>query len=346
MNTGATTPRVFYDEDVDPATLTSETIAVIGYGIQGRAQALNLRDAGARVVVGNRRDRYREQAERDGFVVLDIPEAIERGTIVLFLLPDEVQPQVFRSDIRPRLVPGHALMFAHGFAIRYGLVDPPVGVDVMLLAPRLPGQYVRGRFVDGWGVPAFVAVERDATGRAWRRLLAVARGIGATRAAAIESSFAEETELDHFSEHFLYPLVFAAVETAFEALVEAGYAREVALMELYGSGELGQVLLAAADQGLYQMIRSHASPACQAGIAHHWDSALGDRNAVRRRIADVIGAIRDGSFARHLIEEQQRDYPELHTWRHQRSTSLEAAERSLRRIVRRPRTDPLRVDVP
>ena len=330
--------RVFYDEDVDSNALRDETIAVVGYGIQGRAQALNLRDSGARVVVGNRQDAYREQAEADGFDVSTIPEAVERGTIVLLLLPDEVQPQVFTADIRSRLVAGHALILAHGFSVRYGLVSPPDDVDLMMLAPRLPGQYVRGRFVDGWGVPAFVAVERDASGRAWARLLGVARGIGATRAAAIESSFAEETELDHFSEHFLYPLVFAALETAFESLVDAGYAPEVALMELHGSGELGQVLLAAAEEGLYDMIRSHASPACQVGIAHHWDIALGERNAVRRRIRDVIDAIRNGTFAQHLLAEQRHQYPELTSWQRKRPASLVAAERSLRRVLR-PRRD-------
>jgi len=329
-------PRVFYDEDVPSSALDDETIAVIGYGIQGRAQALNLRDSGARVIVGNRRDAYREQAEADAFDVVSIPDAVERGTIVLFLLPDEVQPQVFNVEMRPRLAPGHALILAHGFSVRYGLLTPPEGVDLMLLAPRLPGQYVRGRFVAGWGVPAFVAVERDATRRAWRRLLGVAGGIGATRAAAIESSFAEETELDHFSEHFLYPLVFAALETAFESLVDAGYAPEVALMELHGSGELGQVLVAAAHEGLYDMLRSHASPACQVGIAHHWDSALVDRSAVRGRIRDVLAAIRDGSFARHLMDQQRREYPELTAWQQQRPRSLIAAERSLRRVLRRP----------
>jgi ketol-acid reductoisomerase len=329
-------PRVFHDEDVDPAALSGETIAVIGYGIQGRAQALNLRDSGVPVVVGNRQDQYRTRAEADGFDVVAIPEAIERGSTILFLLPDEVQPQVFRNEMRERLRPGHALVFAHGFAIRYRLIEPPDTIDLMLLAPRLPGQYVRARFGTGWGVPAFVAVERDATGRAWSRLLGVARAIGVTRTAAIESSFAEETELDHFSEHFLYPLVFAALETAFESLVDAGYAPEVALMELHGSGELGQVLLAAGQEGLYEMIRSHASPACQVGIAHHWQGALGDRTAVRDRIATVIRAIRDGSFARHLVDEQRSEYSELRSWQQGRSASLVAAEQSLRRMLRKP----------
>jgi ketol-acid reductoisomerase len=327
-------PRVFHDEDVDPAALAGETIGVIGYGIQGRAQALNLRDSGACVIVGNRRDQYRDQAERDGFEVLTIADAVERSTMLLFLVPDEVQSHVFRADMQERLTRGQALVLAHGFVVRYALLDIPDDVDLMLLAPRLPGQFVRAEFVDGWGVPAFVAVQHDATGRAWPRVLGAARAIGATRPGAIESSIAEETELDHFSEHFLYPLVFAVLETAHDALVEAGYAPEVALMELYGSGELGGVLTAAAREGLYEMIRSHASPACQVGIAHHWQRAPGDRAGVRRRILDALDAIRDGSFARHLLDQQQRGYPELESWRQQRSPSLVAAEHSLRRLLR------------
>jgi ketol-acid reductoisomerase len=260
--------------------------------------------------------------------------------MLLLLVPDEVQSQVFRADIRERLTGGHAIVLAHGFVVRYGLLDVPDDVDLMLLAPRLPGQFVRAEFVDGWGVPAFVAVEQDRTGRAWHRVLGVARGIGATRPGAIESSVVEETELDHFSEHFLYPLVFAVLETAHDALVEAGYAPEVALMELYGSGELGGVLTAAAHEGLYEMIRNHASPACQVGIAHHWHRAPVDRDGVRRRILDTLGAIRDGSFARHLMEQQQRGYPELAAWRQQRSPSLVAAEDSLRRLLRQRPANP------
>jgi ketol-acid reductoisomerase len=326
---------VFHDEDVDPLSLEGERIAVLGYGIQGRAQALNLRDAGVPVVVGNRADRYRDQAVADGFDPVDIAEAAARATLVLVLLPDEAQPAIYRDSIRPRLNAGDGLVFAHGFAIRYALIEPPEGVDVMLLAPRMPGRYVRDRYVEGWGVPAFVGVERDATGRAWPRLLGLARAIGATRAGAIRVSFAEETELDHFSEHFVYPLVFRALELAFEALVDAGYPPEAALMELHGSGELGEVLGAAGRDGLYEMIQTHASPACQVGMARHWDTAIGAEADVRARIADVLAAIRSGAFARALVEEQAAGYPELRRWRRDRPARLEAAERSLQRMLRR-----------
>jgi len=335
--------RVFHDEDADPAALDTETVAVLGYGIQGRAQALTLRDSGVKVVVGNREDAYGEAAERDGFAVVPIAEAVGRSTIALLLLPDEVQPEVFERDIRPGLSAGSAIVFAHGFALRYRLIVPPPEVDCLLLAPRLPGQYLRSRFLEGWGIPAFVSVEHDATGRAWRRLLGLASAMGITRCGALEVSAAEETELDHFSEHFTYPLVFHALEIAFETLVGAGYAPEAALMELHGSGELGQVLSAASREGLYGMIASHASPACQVGISHHWNESVGSPDAMRQRAEAVVDAIRGGRFARHLLDQQSQGYPELNEWRAKRPASLDEAERRLRARLRGPVAAPARV---
>ena len=189
--------------------------------------------------------------------------AARRGDTVVLLVPDEAQPRLYREQIAPHLSAGKALVFAHGFAIRYGLIEPPPGVDCLLVAPRMPGGYVRDLHLRGSGVPAFVLdVHTDATGRAWQRTLALAKAIGATRAGAMAISFAEETELDHFSEHFVYPLVIGALELSFEILVEHGYTPEAAVMELYGSRELGEVLIEAARIGLYPMVEKHASPAC------------------------------------------------------------------------------------
>jgi len=328
--------KVYYDRDADPTVLAGETVAVIGYGIQGRPQALTLRDSGVNVIVGNRADEYRDRAGRDGFTAVAIDEAVRRATIVLFLLPDEVQPAVFEAEVRGGLTDGKAIVFAHGLAIRYRLIVPPRGVDVLLLAPRMPGRYLRERYLAGWGIPAFVAVEQDATGSAWTRLLALSHALGITRCGAIEVSFADETELDHFSEHFTYPLIFRALEVAFEVLVEAGYPPEAALMELHGSGELGEVLGAAAREGLYQMIASHASPACQVGIARHWESALGSDAEIRQRAHAVLEAIRDGRFVEHLRIEQSRGYADLRSWRAGRSSRLEEAERQLHAKLQGP----------
>ena len=188
--------KVFYDADADLDTLAGQTVAVLGYGIQGRAQAQNLRDSGIGVIVGNQADACREQAVQEGFATYDIADASERGDILLLLIPDEVQADVYRRDLLPHLREGKALVFAHGFAIRYGLIDPPAGIDVLLVSPRMPGSYVRERFVAGSGVPAFVDVHVDASGRAWRRALALARAAGFTRPGVLHISFAEETELD------------------------------------------------------------------------------------------------------------------------------------------------------
>lgn len=328
--------RVFYEEDVPVGALQGEKVAVLGYGIQGRAQGLTLRDSGVDVLVGNQDDDYRGKAVEDGFEAVDVAEAVERSTISILLLPDEVQPELFPHQIKPGLTAGDGLVFAHGFALRYGLVEPPPEADVLLLAPRMPGQYLRQRYLDGWGVPAFVSVEQDASGRAQTRLLGLAQALGITRCAAIEVSAAMETELDHFSEHFTYPVIFRTLEVAFEALTAAGYPPEAALMELHGSGEIGQVLLSAAQEGLFEMLDSHASPACRAGIAHHWEESPASEPVLRRRIGQVLEQIQNGSFARHLMGQQSQGYPERKKWRRSRSAALARAEKRLQTVLQGP----------
>ena len=330
--------RIFYDDDADLGELTDETVGVLGYGIQGRAQALNLRDSGVNVVVGNREDSYRRQAIEDGFEVLDLAQAAQRSSLILFLLPDEIQPAVYAQLLAPNLNPGDGLVLAHGFSYHYGLIDPAPEIDILLLAPRMPGQYVRERYLEGWGVPAFVSVERNPSGRGWVRLLALARGLGATRCGAFEVDAAQETQLDHFSEHFTYPLIFRALELAFEELVQAGFPPEIALMELHGSEELGAVLGAAAQVGLYRMIESHASPACQVGMAHHWEQAAGTTEALRERIRVVLEQIRNGRFARHLMKQASKGYPELAQWKNRHSRQLIQAEQNLQQWLKRPHT--------
>jgi ketol-acid reductoisomerase len=330
--------RVYRDDEGDLEKIANERIAVIGYGIQGRAQALNLRDSGLTVCVGNRADDYADRARQDGFEVLDIAEATSRATIVLLLVPDEAQPDIFAEQVRSRLAPGCALVVAHGFSLRYQLIEAPEDSDVMLLAPRLPGRYVRDRFVAGSGVPAYVDVAQDATGRAWPRLLALAKGIGATRAGAIAVSIREETELDLFSEQFTLPLIFRALEIAFEELVGAGYPPEAAVMDLHGSGELGQVLLRAAEVGLYTMLQTDGSPACRYGVLTHREAVL-DEPRMRRDAQRTIAGVRDGSFARELVEDQRAGHPTLSNLTDaSHALPMGTAERRLRALLgSRPR---------
>jgi ketol-acid reductoisomerase len=322
--------RVYRDDDADLTVIQPERIAVIGYGIQGRAQALNLRDSGLSVSIGNRDDGYAAQARQDGFDVLDIGSACAHAAIVLLLIPDEAQPDVFAGEIRGQLSHGSALAVAHGFSLRYDLIDVPDGVDVLLLAPRLPGRYVRDRFVAGAGVPAYVDVAHDATGRAWPRLLALAKGIGATRAGAIALSVAEETELDLFSEQFTFPLIFRALEIAFEELVAAGYPPEAVIMDLHGSGELGQILERAADVGLYTMLQTDGSPACRYGVLAHRESVLHESH-LRQEARRTLMRIRDGAFAAELMADQRVGHPRLTALADRsRALPLGVAERRLR----------------
>ena len=325
--------RVYYDKDADIDDLAGDTIVVLGYGIQGRAQALNLRDSGLPVIVGNREDTYREQARADGFEVRSLAEAARVGDVILVLVPDEAQGGVYEETIRPGLAPGNALVFAHGFSIRYGIIQPPESIDLLLLAPRLPGKYLRERYLEGSGVPVYVDVGRDATGRGKRRVLALAKGLGATRVGAMEVSFSQETELDHFSEHFVYPLIVSAIQMAYDVLVEEGYEPEAALMELHGSGELGEVLLEASKIGLHKMIETLASPACQFGIYSYAPRLFPDE--MRRALKDVIREIKDGSFARQLLTEQQQGYPRLRTLKDTaRGHALAATETRLKQLIR------------
>ena len=325
--------RVYYDQDADINDLAGDTIAVLGYGIQGRAQALNLRESGLAVIVGNREDTYREQARADGFEVLSLTEAARVGDVILVLVPDEAQGRVYEETIQPGLAPGNALVFAHGFSIRYRIIQPPESVDLLLLAPRLPGKYLRERYLEGSGVPVYIDVGHDATGRARRRVLALAKGLGATRVGAMEVSFSQETELDHFSQHFVYPLIVSAIQVAYEVLVEEGYEPEAALMELHGSGELGEVLLEASKIGLHKMIETLASPACQFGIYSYAPRLFPDE--MRRALKDVIREIKDGSFAVQLLAEQQQGYPRLRTLKDAaRGHALAATEMRLRQLIR------------
>ncbi len=324
--------KVYYEDDADLSHISGETVSVIGYGIQGRAQALNMRDSGLSVIVGNRDDDYRKRARSEGFDVYDIHAAAEQGDLVVILIPDEIQAEVYREQIEPNLKDGNAIVFAHGFAVRYGLIWPPHAVDCLLVAPRMPGGYVRDFFLRNDGVPAFVDVKQDATGKAWQRTLALAKAIGATRAGAMAISFAEETELDHFSEHFVYPLVIGALALAYEVLVENGYTPEAAVMELYGSRELGEVLIEAAKIGLYQMVEKHASPACQYGI-HAYARKLFSQNT-QQQIQTIIDEIKDGSFAAELLDEQRTGYQKLERMMvESRNSPMASTEARLQEII-------------
>ena len=298
--------RVLRDEDADLAPLLDKTVAVVGYGNQGRAQALNLRDSGVEVIVGSIRDEGAERAEADGFRVTPIGEACDDADAIALLVPDEVQRTVYEADVAPWLRKGKVLDFAHGYNIHFGLIRPPDFVDVILVAPRMIGVNVRRSFEGGAGVPAYVAVAQDASGRARDVALAWAKGIGATRAGVLETTFAAETELDLFAEQGVWPIIVRDLMLSFEVLVEAGFPPEMVALELYGSGEAAEIFRQMAEVGVVKQMRLH-SQTSQYGTLSRGAAMLPDE--ARQRLRAALDGIRSGRFAREWSEEQARGYP-------------------------------------
>ncbi len=300
--------RFFAAGDADPAVLSGKTVAVIGYGNQGRAQAINLRRAGHQVIVGNQEDDSWRQALGDGFKPLAMDAAVARAEIVLLLLPDEIAPDIYRRMIEPHLGRGKTLVFASGYNITYKFIVPPREVDVILVAPRMIGQGVLDLTARGEGFPVLAAVKQDASGRALATTLAIAHGIGAfmPHGAVVESSFEEETLVDLFSEHTWAGAMLFLLERAFKLLVETGVSPEVALLELYASGELAEIGRAMASLGMWNQLKLH-SHTSQFGQLTHGTQFIGaDAEALMRK---AIAEIRDGTFARRWAAEQAAGSP-------------------------------------
>ncbi|MEH6989841.1 ketol-acid reductoisomerase [Cytobacillus firmus] len=293
--------RVYYNEDVNEEVLKGKTVAVLGYGSQGHAHALNLLYSGHKVVVGLRSGKSWVKAEEDGFLVLPIKEACEAADVIMVLLPDEVQPAVYEKDIKPSLSAGKALGFAHGFNIHFHQVVPPENVDVFLVAPKGPGHLVRRTYKEGAGVPALIGVHQDVTGLAKELAFAYAKGIGSARAGVLETNFQEETETDLFGEQaVLCGGLTSLVKAGFETLVEAGYQKEVAYFECMH--ELKLIVDLMYEQGLEGM-RYSISDTAQWG-----DFVSGPRviNAeTKTRMKEVLEDIRTGKFSKGWILENQ-----------------------------------------
>lgn len=324
--------KVYYDEDADPEVLAGQTVAVIGYGNQGRAQALNMRDSGVRVVVGGVADDTLARAESEGFETMTPAEAAEVGDVICLLIPDEVQQGVYREQILPHLGPGKALDFAHGYNVHYGFIAPPAQTDVMMVAPRMIGVGVRDAYAAGRGVPAFVAVHQDGSGRAWPKALALARALGCTRAGAIETTFREETELDHFSEHFVWPAIVRVLVGAFEFLTARGYQAEAAVMELWASGEAAEVLARMAEVGIFRQMAFH-SPTSQYGTLSRLEGAL--PRGLLGCMEEMLAEIGEGRFAREWEQEQRAGYPVFTRLREAALRHpVNEAEEALRRALR------------
>ena len=288
---------IYHDEDADTAILQGHTVAILGYGNQGSAQARNLRDSGVDVIVGNIDDAYRQQAVADGFDVLPIAEASARADLLFLLTPDEVMPEVYEQQVAPHLQPGDLLDFAHGYNIAFDLITPPPFVDVVFIAPRMIGAGVRDSYVSGEGFASFVGVHQDATGSAKPRMLALAKALGSTRAGCLEMSMRDEATLDLFTEQAFGPAFGRVLMTAIDTLVDAGYPPEAVLMELYLSGELAYSFLKLRELGALKQheLHSHTS---QYGTISRSPRYFDLDPLLQQKMRESLEEIRSGAFAR------------------------------------------------
>src|SRR5262245_40001640 len=297
---------IYYDKDTNLDRVRARKVAVIGYGSQGHAHALNLENSGVNVRVGlHATSKSRIKAERAGLRVLSVADAAREADLIMILTPDQTQKQVYEAEIEPHLTRGKALFFAHGFNIHYGQIRPPPGVDVVLIAPKAPGHLVRRLFEEGQGTPALIAVHQDATGQAKVLGLSYARALGATRAGVLETTFKEETETDLFGEQaVLCGGVTALVKAGFDTLVDAGYQEESAYFECLH--ELKLIVDMMYEGGLGWM-RHSVSDTAEYGDYTRGPRVIGE--VVRAEMKRILSAIQDGSFAREWIRENQAGRP-------------------------------------
>lgn len=297
--------RIYHDEDADLGVLDGETVALVGYGNQGRSQALNLRDSGVDVVIGNIRDDAHEQALADGFTVRPIADAAASASVVMLLIPDEVMPEVYTGKVAPHLAAGDLVSFASGYNVAFGMIEPVPDVDVVLVAPRMIGVGVRDAYTAGTGYPAFVGVHQDATGKAKARMLALCRGVGATRGGCIEMSMHDEASLDLFTEQGFGPAWGRVMMSAVELLVEAGYPPEAVLVELYLSGELAYSLEKIRQVGMTRQMDFH-SRTSQYGSITRGARYLALDGALKEKMGAVLEEIRSGAFAKEWSDQQEQ----------------------------------------
>ncbi|WP_437516937.1 ketol-acid reductoisomerase [Sorangium sp. So ce1099] len=331
--------KIFYDNDADLSLIQSKKIAIVGYGSQGHAHALNLRDSGATVIVAlPEGSKSRPKAQAAGLQVATVSEAAKAADVIMILAPDTSQPRIYNEQIAPHLGQGKTLMFAHGFNIRFNTITPPPSVDVSMIAPKGPGHRVRETYEAGGGVPALLAVHQDASGKAEAQALAYAKGIGATRAGVLTTTFAEETETDLFGEQaVLCGGASELVKAGFETLVNAGYQPEIAYFECLH--ELKLIVDLMYRGGLNYMRYSISD------TAEHGDYVSGPRvitDQTRAEMKRILGEIQSGEFARKWIAENEQGRPNFEATRaKEREQRLEVVGANLRKMM--PFIDPVTI---
>jgi len=322
--------EIFYDKDADLSIIQGRKVAVIGYGSQGHAHSLNLKDSGVDVVVGLQPgSKSKATAEEQGLKVLTPSEAAAWADVIMILTPDPAQRHLYVTDIEKNLTAGKALVFGHGFSVRYGYIKPPTDVDVFLVAPKGPGHLVRREYLAGKGVPNLIAIEQDASGHAFELALSYSKAIGGTRAGTIKTTFTEETETDLFGEQaVLCGGASQLIQYGFETLTEAGYQPEVAYFEVLH--ELKLIVDLMYEGGIAKQRWSVST------TAEYGDYISGPRVIgpdVKERMRDVLTDIQDGTFARRFIADQDAGAPEFNALRAKgESHPIEAVGRELRKL--------------
>ncbi|HEK5902246.1 TPA: ketol-acid reductoisomerase [Staphylococcus aureus] len=321
---------VYYDQDVKTDALQGKKIAVVGYGSQGHAHAQNLKDNGYDVVIGIRPGRSFDKAKEDGFDVFPVAEAVKQADVIMVLLPDEIQGDVYKNEIEPNLEKHNALAFAHGFNIHFGVIQPPADVDVFLVAPKGPGHLVRRTFVEGSAVPSLFGIQQGASGQARNIALSYAKGIGATRAGVIETTFKEETETDLFGEQaVLCGGVSKLIQSGFETLVEAGYQPELAYFDVLHEMKLIVDLM---YEGGMENVRYSISNTAEFG-----DYVSGPRVItpdVKENMKAVLTDIQNGNFSNRFIEDNKNGFKEFYKLREeQHGHQIEKVGRELREMM-------------
>jgi len=301
--------KLLKDSDASLESLTGKTVVVLGYGNQGRAQALNLRDSGVRVIVGNREDEYRDTAVADGFEPLAISAAAAEGDVLLILTTDESQPVIWEEQILPGLEAGNTLVWASGYNVGYGLIEPPANCDVVMVAPRMTGNMVRELFEQGTGAVAQFSVHQDATGRAREITLGLCKGMGLTRSGVFESSFREEAELDLFAEQVIWAGLTAWFLECFEIGVENGFSPELMVLELYASGEAAEIMKHMSSNGFFRQMANHSTTS-QYGTLSRGPRLINEE--MRQKARQLFREdVREGNFVKEWSAEQAAGSAEL-----------------------------------
>ncbi|MGI6537472.1 MAG: ketol-acid reductoisomerase [Caldicoprobacterales bacterium] len=323
--------KMYYESDANLGLLAGKKIAIIGYGSQGHAHALNLKESGMDVIVGLYKGSSSwSRAEADGLTVMETAEAAKEADFIMLLVPDEVQAKIYKESIEPNLKEGKALLFAHGFNIHFGQITPPKDVDVFMIAPKGPGHTVRSQYLEGKGVPCLIAVHQDASGRAKDYALAYAAGIGGARAGILETTFKEETETDLFGEQaVLCGGVTELIKAGFETLVEAGYQPESAYFECLHEMKL---IVDMINEGGLSYMRYSISDTAEYG-----DYTTGKRiitEETRKEMKKVLKEVQDGTFAKNWILENQANRPSFRAMRErEQNHPIEKVGRELRKMM-------------